>query len=156
MRSGVPVLLSKLLVAAGQLATAMLIISVAINFVNVIGRYFFHHSLEWGEEVMVYLMIGSVFLAAGAISLRDTHIGMDILVGLLPSRAKFALELLNDAIQITAGLLIVYLATPVILQLFDFDQRSEALHLPVFIPQMAVPVGFGLMVAGVILRRIVK
>ena len=50
-------------VAAG----AMLIASVGINFANIIGRYVFSVSITWAEEAMLFLTIGSVFLAAGPV-----------------------------------------------------------------------------------------
>ena len=55
-------LMAALRVAAG----AMLVASVGINFANIIGRYFLSVSLSWAEEAMLFLMIGCVFLGAGA------------------------------------------------------------------------------------------
>ena len=63
-------------VAAG----AMLVASVAINFVNIIGRYVFSVSITWAEEAMLFLMIGCVFLAAGPVGYLGRHIRMDVVV----------------------------------------------------------------------------
>ena len=52
-------LVSALRVIAGTL----LVLSVAINFANVIGRYFFSASIYWAEEIMLFLMVGCVFSA---------------------------------------------------------------------------------------------
>jgi len=153
MRDRIAALLTGFIIGVGHVATAALLIGVAINFVNVIGRYFFHSSLEWAEEVMIYLMLTSVFLAGGAISLRGGHIGMDMLLVRMPPRLRFGAELLNDAIQIVVGALLIWLAVPVVYQLFQFDQRSEAMRIPIFIPQMVIPIGFALMMIGVVLHR---
>src|SRR5271170_4920124 len=92
LRRGAEALMALLRVAAG----AMLVASVGINFVNIIGRYFFSVSLSWAEEAMLFLMIGCVFLAAGPVGWMGRHIRMDVVVSMLPERARAAFELLSD------------------------------------------------------------
>ena len=77
-------LMAVLRVAAGL----MLIASVAINFANIIGRYCFSVSISWAEEAMLFLMIGAVFLAAPPVGWLGRHIRMDVIVSLLPPRAR--------------------------------------------------------------------
>ena len=50
------------------LAGALLLLSVALNFANVVGRYFFSVSIYWAEEVMLFLMVGCVFLGNGVVA----------------------------------------------------------------------------------------
>jgi TRAP-type C4-dicarboxylate transport system permease small subunit len=148
--------LTAVIAVMGHVSTAALLIGVAINFINVVGRYFFHNSIEWAEEIMIYLMLTSVFLGGAMVSLKGVHISMDIMLKGLPPRLQFAAELLNDTIQIVVGAILIWLSVPVIYQLFEFDQRSEALRIPIFIPQMVIPVGFALMMIGIILHRRIK
>lgn len=143
-----------LLEQVGHLATAALILGAALNLANIVGRYFLHASIPWAEEVMIYLMIGSVFFGGAQASLRGVHISMDILLRNLPRPLRLGIELVNDLLLIVVGVMIIWLAIPVISQLYDFDQRSEAARIPVFIPQMIVPVGFALMMLGTVLHRI--
>ena len=81
-------LMAALRVAAG----AMLVASVGINFANIIGRYFLSVSLSWAEEVMLFLMIGCVFLGAAPVGWMGRHIRMDVVVSLLPPRARARLR----------------------------------------------------------------
>jgi len=67
-------------------AGAMLVLSVAINFANIIGRYFLSVSIPWAEEVMLFLMIGCVFLNCGPVGWSGRQIRMDAFVSLLPPR----------------------------------------------------------------------
>lgn len=138
---------------AAHLSTAALIVGAAINFANIIGRYFFHASIEWAEEVMLYLMLASVFLGGAAASLRGAHISMDIVLKGFSPRGRRVLGFINDAIFIAVAATVIWLAVPVIAQLSEFDQRSEAARIPVAYPQMLIPVGFLLMAIGTILRR---
>ena len=73
-------LVSFLRVAAGLL----LLGSVAVNFANVIGRYFFNYSIYWAEEVMLFLMVGCVFLGNGVVAWSGRQLRMDVIVGMMP------------------------------------------------------------------------
>src|ERR1700691_4028059 len=93
---GASALMAVLRVAAGE----MLIASVAINFANIIGRYFLSVSLSWAEEAMLFLMIGCVFLGAAPVGWLGRHIRMDVIVSMLPPRARAAFELFADLVTI--------------------------------------------------------
>src|SRR5579884_1523885 len=73
---GAQALMTVLRIAAGT----MLIGSVAINFANIIGRYFLSVSLSWAEEGMLFLMIGAVFLGAAPVGWLGRHIRMDVII----------------------------------------------------------------------------
>src|ERR1700733_13841067 len=95
-------LMTALRLAAG----CMLVASVAINFANIIGRYFLSVSIPWAEEMMLFLMIGAVFLGIGPVGWLGRHIRMDVVVSLLPPRAREAFEIFSDLIPIaTCGML---------------------------------------------------
>ena len=76
-----------LVVAIRSAAALLLAGSVVINFANIIGRYFFSVSLQWAEEMMLFLMVGCVFLGIGLVGWSGRHIRMDVLVSLLPGAA---------------------------------------------------------------------
>src|SRR5215217_6305515 len=56
----------------------LVLIAIAINFANVIARYVFASAIFWTEEVLVFLMLWSVFLAAVTIAFKGEHINMDL------------------------------------------------------------------------------
>jgi TRAP-type C4-dicarboxylate transport system permease small subunit len=144
-------LLAVLRVAAG----AMLVASVAINFANIIGRYFLSVSLSWAEEAMLFLMIGAVFLAAAPVGWLGRHIRMDVVVSLLPPRARKFFELFADLVTIATCVMLAVFAWPVITMLTELDQRSESANIPLVIPQALVPLGLLLMALLIAVRLIV-
>src|SRR6202158_3813488 len=145
-------LLAVLRVAAG----AMLVASVAINFANIIGRYFLSVSLSWAEEAMLFLMIGAVFLAAAPVGWLGRHIRMDVVVSLLPPRARKFFELFADLVTIATCVMLAVFAWPVITMLTELDQRSESANIPLVIPQALVPLGLLLMALLIAVRLIVQ
>jgi len=130
-----------LMIALRVAAGAMLALSVLINFANIIGRYVFSVSLYWAEEVMLFLMISSVFLAAGPVGFLGRHIRMDVVVALLPERARAVFDILADLVTIATCLALAIYAWPVMTMLVELDQRSETAGIALVIPQAALPVG---------------
>ena len=123
-------------------AGVLLIGSVAVNFANIIGRYFLSASIPWAEEVMLFLMVGCVFLGSGLVGWSGRQIRMDAVVSLLPFRLRAVIELVSDLVLIAGSLVLVVLAWPVVAMLAEFDQRSQAANVPLALPQATLPVGF--------------
>jgi TRAP-type C4-dicarboxylate transport system permease small subunit len=134
------------------IAAILLALSVAINFANVVGRYCFGVSIHWAEEVMLFLMVGCVFLGNGAVAWSGRQIRMDVIVGMMPPKARAAADLFSELLFIITALAIVWFAWPVIRDLWAFDQRSQSAEVPLVYPQALIPIGFMLMVLLVVAR----
>jgi C4-dicarboxylate transporter DctQ subunit len=135
-------------------AALMLVASVAVNFANIIGRYFFSVSIAWAEEVMLFLMIGAVFLAAPPVGWLGRHIRMDVIVSMLPARFRTVFEVFSDLVTIATCLMVAWFAWPVVTMLAELDQRSAMANIPLVIPQAAVPLGLALMALLIAVRLI--
>jgi TRAP-type C4-dicarboxylate transport system permease small subunit len=145
---GVRTLVSTLRVIAGTLLAA----SVTLNFVNVVARYFFNASIHWAEELMLFMMVGCVFLGNGVVAWSGRQLRMDVIVGMMPSKIRDACHLLSELVLIVTSLIIVYFSYPVIRDLFAFDQRSQSAEVPMYIPQSLVPIGLALVALLAALR----
>jgi TRAP-type C4-dicarboxylate transport system permease small subunit len=132
----------------------LLLLSVILNFANVVGRYLFNHSIYWAEEVMVFLVVGCVFLGNGVVAWSGRQIRMDVIVNMMPGRLREALYLFSELLFIVTASMIVVFAWPVIRDLWEFDQRSQSADVPLVYPQGAIPLGLSLMVLFVVIRLI--
>jgi len=115
-------------------AGVLLVGSVIVNFANIIGRYFFSVSIQWAEEVMLFLMIGCVFLNCGLVGWSGRQIRMDAIVSLLPRPLRAIVELVCDVLLVVTSIIVAAL-----------DQRSQAANIPLVLPQAMLPIGFLLM-----------
>src|SRR5262250_2245329 len=106
-------------------AGIFLISSVAINFANIIGRYFFSVSIPWAEEIMLFLMVGCVFTGCCAVAWEGRQLRMDIVVAMLPAKARDLLTALSELALIAVAAAVSVFAWPVISQLAAFDERSQ-------------------------------
>jgi TRAP-type C4-dicarboxylate transport system permease small subunit len=137
-------------------AAILLISSVAINFVNIIGRYFFAVSIPWAEEIMLFLMVGCVFTGCCAVAWEGRQIRMDVVLGMMPPKLREFFEVLAELGMIAAAAAVTAFAWPVITQLAAFDERSQAANFPLVIPQAMIPIGYTLMALLVAMRLIVR
>jgi TRAP-type C4-dicarboxylate transport system permease small subunit len=145
-----------LLTVIRVVAAILLICSVALNFANIIGRYFFAVSISWAEEIMLFLMVGCVFLGSSLVSWSNRQIRMDVIVGMLPLPVRKVLALISDLIFMATCFALAIFAWPVIEQLAAFDERSQAANFPLVIPQAMIPIGLTLMACLVGVRLIVQ
>lgn len=130
----------------------LLVASVALNFANVIGRKFLHAPIIGAEEIMTFLVVTLVFLGAGVVAYDGTHINMEIAIDRLPPRWRYACMALAQVAAIVVAATIISLGLPIIKHLAQFDERSQAANVPLFIPQAAVPLGLALLILGALAR----
>jgi TRAP-type C4-dicarboxylate transport system permease small subunit len=138
------------------LTAVLLLVAVALNFANIVGRYVFSAPIASAEEVMLFLLVGIVFLGNSVVGYEGKQLRMDVLLQALPARWRHGLEVLADLTMIVVCVALIVLGWPAIEMLAEFDQRSQAADIPLWIPQALVPIGLGLnafLVAGRLAMR---
>ena len=55
----------------------MILVGILINVANVIGRYMFLEPIIWAEEIMIYIMVWTVFIGAILVTFDGQHLKMD-------------------------------------------------------------------------------
>jgi TRAP-type C4-dicarboxylate transport system permease small subunit len=145
-----------LLAVTRTVAALCLIASVAINFGNIIGRYFFSVSIPWAEEIMLFLMVGCVFTGCCAVAWEGRQIRMDVVLVMMPPKMREVFNILSDLVMVAAAAAVTIFAWPVITQLAAFDERSQAANFPLVIPQAMIPIGYSLMALLIALRLLMR
>jgi TRAP-type C4-dicarboxylate transport system permease small subunit len=137
-------MIRRVVVGIQALTATLMLIAVGINFANIVGRYVFFRPLAWAEEVMLFLMVGTVFLGNSVVGYEAKQLRMDVLVQAMPEKVRRFLETAADVTMIAVCIIIIILGWPAVEMLAEFDQRSEAADIPLVIPQALVPIGLGL------------
>jgi len=133
------------LVATTQgLTAALMLIAVALNAANIVGRYVFFRPIASAEEIMLFLLVGTVFLGNAIVGFEGKQLRMDVIVHALPPGPRRALDVAADLTMIAVCVILIVLGWPAVQMLAEFDQRSEAAEVPLVIPQALVPIGLGL------------
>ena len=89
-------------------AAASMLALFLIVFINSLRRYLFGKSLEWGEELPVYLAIYGVMFGIAWAYMQDRHIRFTILVGFLPQSLTRKMYLLVDLLMTITGAMLAY------------------------------------------------
>ena len=134
------------------LAGVLFLVATAINIVNVIARYVFSAPVFWAEEVLVFLVIWTVFLVAGSITYRGAHLNMDLLYSALSPMWKHAI---NTAIAVTMIGCTIFVAVQS-WRIVELHYRTHgvtaATDIPLVIPTSALLFGFSFMALAAIVR----
>src|SRR5580700_11316146 len=89
------------LVAGTQGPTAVLmLIAVALNAANIIGRYVFFSPIASAEEVMLFLLVGTVFLGNAIVGYEGKQLRMDVLLHMLPPAVRRGFDVAADLAMI--------------------------------------------------------
>jgi TRAP-type transport system small permease protein len=134
------------------LLAGLMIAIIGLNVANVLGRYVFLAPVPGADELMSFGMVWGVFLGAGVVTLRGSHLSMDLVLGLLAPPARRAAEAAASIAMIAvlgfvAAQSLEYLETIGMIGL-----SSMALGLPMAWVHAAVPAGLALMILGALLR----
>jgi TRAP-type C4-dicarboxylate transport system permease small subunit len=136
------------------IAGVALIGIVAINGVNVVARYIFGSPFSWAEELMLWLMILGVFAGAATVTWRNMHIRIDTF-------ANRGSPLFRRCAYVVSALVCIGVMGAVLSESFklvsllqEIDQRSDALRLPIWIPQSFVTGGLALMVLIIAIKLV--
>lgn len=133
-------------------AALALLIIVAICAINVARRYLFGAAWSWAEEAMVYLMIYAVFAGAVTVTWRNTHMRIELIIDRFPLGIRTKVIFCGLIVAITVLGTMCYFSSQVVMTLYAFDQRTDALEMPMWIPQSVIAIGFGLFALMTALR----
>ncbi len=125
------------------LAFLMMAITV-FTFYQVVMRYVFSNAPYWSEELVRFLFVWVSFIGA-AIGIKEgIHIGVDVLVNLLPETARNATKIITNSIIIVFSFILIKYGLAMLP--ITSKQPSPALGIPMNYIYLALPVGGVLMI----------
>ncbi len=120
--------------------------SVACAFYGVVMRYIFQMTPDWIEEIVIYMVIWSVFLVASTLVEERGHVAATLLVERFPLKMRRFLAVFNGLLALAFCLLIVQFGLQIVADAFLKDARSvTSLRFPLWISYLSVVTGCTLM-----------
>ena len=99
-------------------------------------------TLDFVEEVQVYMVIWAVFLSLGTVTLMDRHVKSDFFINMFPPKLKHGVEVLADVLGLIFCIFAVYYGAVVAHQAWEFgDVSTTMLRMPLWIYFAALPGG---------------
>lgn len=130
----------------------LILVSIGINFANVVGRYLFFTPILWAEEIMIHIMIWLVFTGAIVVAWEGKHLRMDILSTLLPQPWKNIVSFISVLSTIVVCGFVAWQSWSAVGLLARLGQKSPVAEVPMVIPHSALLCGFVLMMIAVAVR----
>ena len=119
---------------------AGLTLTLAVVTVNVFMRYFASISMPWVEEIATLGFAYTIFMGAASVYKRHSHIGIDVIVNLLPRRIEKSLNFLMNVFVLLFSVFVVYLGW--INAVEAWEKPTAYLKIPYFFVNIAIPIGF--------------
>ncbi len=120
----------------------LIFVATMISFYTVMTRYLFNYSPDWGEEVIIYLIVWGVFISASLLVEERGHVAATLLVERFPLKMRRFLAIFNAVLALGFSLLIFFFGFKIVGDAFFRDERSlTALRFPVWIAYLSVVAG---------------
>jgi TRAP-type C4-dicarboxylate transport system permease small subunit len=134
----------------------ILILIIAINFANIVGRYAFHAPLPWAEEVLSFMVIWAVCLGASAVTYDRRHLAMDLFSGVFPPAVQRTVEGATLLAMVGFCGFACLQAWTIVRIMAANGQVSITAGVPMTVPYFAFVVGFGLMVVAALVAALLR
>ncbi|WP_028893352.1 TRAP transporter small permease [Syntrophorhabdus aromaticivorans] len=122
----------------GLVGAALLGLAI-LTFIETALRYTISYTFAWFGEFANYTMIFCTYLGAAIGVKYGTHFSMEALTEYAPDRVSHLLKTVAYAFSGTVCILFLYYGIVHILKLHEFEVKSSAMQLPMFIPYIPIP-----------------
>jgi C4-dicarboxylate transporter, DctQ subunit len=134
----------------GLLGAAAMLIGLA----QVVGRYIApRYAISWAEEVIVYLIVWGIMLAASQLVRTDGHVRPDLVLRAVPPRVQRWMEVVNCIAALAFCVGLAWYGWSIVMTSWQLDERSSSdLQFPIWLYSAAVPTGAILMTGRYLIR----
>lgn len=130
---------------AGWCAAAMIVIAIAITCQMIFVRFVLDGSTYWQTEAVIYLVIAATLVGLPYVQRLRGHVNVDLIPLALPGRARRVAALVTSGLSITIAAVMLWYGAEFWHVAFERGWRSDTIWgVRLWIPYLALPVGFGL------------
>ena len=123
---------------------------------EVVMRGLFDAPTEWSLELSVYFVLVAGFLGLAATHSDDKNIRVDLFIDRLPAKWKQILSILTGLFGLIFAIVFFVESLDMTMNSFQLESKSTStLRVPLYIPQLALPIG-GLLLMLQFIRILIK
>ncbi len=129
----------------GVTAALMILASVIITCQMIWVRFVLNESTIWQTEAVTYMMIGATLIGLPYVQLLRGHVSVDLVPMLLPKKLRKTLTFLVLLVSISVIGIMMFHGYELFYTALDRGWQSESIWgISLWIPYIALPLGFGL------------
>jgi TRAP-type mannitol/chloroaromatic compound transport system permease small subunit len=117
-----------------------------------IGRYFFSAPTAWVSELSGFLLVGVVFLSGGYILREGAHLRVDIFYTRFTARNRTLVDVLGYLLALPFLGFVEWQSALLAWRAFGYGERSMIMRWPIYLPELFVPLGVGLLLLQVLIQ----
>jgi TRAP-type transport system small permease protein len=130
----------------------LMLVGVALNFANVVSRYFLSSPIFWTEEVLVLITVWGVFMGIIVIAWNGEHLSMDLLSPRMGRRMTYVRNALLAATLAGTCAFVAMQSWKIVGMFVETGAISVGAEIPRAIPHAALLLGFALTAVIVLVR----
>lgn len=136
---------------AGWIAAAMIVAAVGITCQMIFVRAVLNQSTIWQTEMVVYLMIAATLIGLPYVQRLRGHVNVDLVPIALPPRARYVMACFTLGVSAAIVAVMLWYGIEYWHVTWERGWRSDTIWgVRLWIPYMALPVGFGLLLLQLI------
>lgn len=130
---------------AGWCSAAMIVAAVAITCQMIFVRFVLNASTIWQTEAVIYLAIASTLVGLPYVQRLRGHVNVDLIPLSLPPKARYYMCLLTLSLSIAMVAVLFFYGYEHWHLTYERNWKSDTVwSVRLWIPYLALPVGFGL------------
>ncbi|GFE63414.1 TRAP transporter small permease [Litoreibacter roseus] len=130
---------------AGWISAGMIVVAVGITCQMIFVRFVLNASTIWQTEAVVYLVIAATLLGLPYVQRLRGHVNVDLVPLWLPKGARKGLAIITLSVSIAIIAVMLWYGYEYWHFAWDRGWRSDTVWgVRLWIPYLALPVGFGL------------
>lgn len=136
---------------AGWVSATMISVAVGITCQMIFVRAVLNQSTIWQTEMVVYLMVAATLIGLPYVQRLRGHVNVDLVPIALPPRARFVMACFTLTLSTTVVAVMLWYGFDYWHYAWEKGWRSETIWgVRLWIPYMALPIGFGLLLLQLI------
>ena len=131
--------------------TVMLSVMILLAFIQIILRNVFSSGIAWGDPLVRYLVLWVGFIGASLATREGKHITIEVFSRWLPERGNRYLQAISNLASALVCALLVFAGWTFVSNEAQMG-GTTFLQIPLWIPQIIIPVAFAMMTLRFLLR----
>jgi C4-dicarboxylate transporter, DctQ subunit len=129
-------------------------VALVLSGFEIVTRYFApRYAPDWGEEIIVYVVMWGIFLAGSSLVAENRHVRADLVLRLMGAAGQRAAEIFNSLLGLAFTLLLARFGWEVVEFALLLDERSiSSLKFPIAWYYLSLPVAMALMSLRYVIR----
>lgn len=141
----------------GYLSAMMILLAVLITCEMIFVRFVLGHSTVWQTETVIFLCIGATILGLPYVQILKGHVNVDLIPSLLPPKFRKMLLTLSSLMSIGIIAIMFFYGFEAWEIALSKNWKSNSVNeVPLWIPYLVMPVGFGLYLLQLISDMLVQ